>query len=109
MSKRREIYVLDEEQDGDLCAYLDSLPKGAKSAAVREGLRLLVAHQQGTTASRDVETLKAAIDDLRGELLDAIEQATLANRPTIKEPGAEDPILAARLDAQLNNFFGEGQ
>lgn len=136
MSTRREIYTLDEQAHGDLCEALDALPKGAKSHAVREGLALyfagagpalerlelenealraevaqlrgqLDAQEQASTA-RDVETLRAAIDALRGELLDAIATAAMANgHNTPGNPGLEDPELAARLDAQLDDFFNE--
>ena len=142
MSTRREIYTLDEKEHADLCAALDALPKGAKSAAVRAGLRLhfagasqalarleraiestrgqldqarqevddlrgqLDAQEQAST-TKDAQQIRAAIDALRGELLDAIAAGVLANGHTDTGPGQEDPELAARLDAQLDDFFSE--
>jgi Arc/MetJ-type ribon-helix-helix transcriptional regulator len=39
MAKSVVSFVLDEEQDRDLLRWLQSLPKGARSEAIREALR----------------------------------------------------------------------
>lgn len=128
MTTRREIYTLDAKEHADLCAALDALPRGAKSAAVRAGLRLhfagasreldqlrrevgdlraqLDAQAQAST-TKDAEQIRAAIDAMRGELLDAIAAAALTNGHPDSRPGQEDAELAARLDAQLDDFFNE--
>ena len=149
MTTRREIFTLDDQEHAELCAALDALPRGAKSAAVRAGLRLhfsgasqelarlgrenqalrgqldqarqeaddlraqldqargqLDAQEQAST-TKDAQQIRAAIDALRGELLDAIATAALANGHTESAPGQEDAELAARLDAQLDDFFSE--
>lgn len=136
MTTRREIYTLDDQAHADLCEDLDALPRGAKSAAVRAGLRLHFAGakqelarlkqeaaalraeverlhaqldaQEAASTTRDAQQIRAAIDALRGELLDAIAAAASMNGTTESEPGQEDPELAARLDAQLDDFFSEG-
>ena len=44
MTKTVVSFVLDKDQDRDLLRWLDSLPKGSRSEAIREALRSHLGH-----------------------------------------------------------------
>ena len=69
-------------------------------------LRAQLDDQEQASTAKDAAQIRADIDALRAELLDAIAAAAL-NGHTNGEPGQEDAELAARLDAQLDDFFGD--
>ena len=81
-----------------------------KSGAVRKALRAYIGLHNGSTQENVVREavgreLSRLPDIVAAAVREALEGYRLtAARPV--EPGAEDPTLAARLDDQLDEFFG---
>ena len=110
MSRRAVTFVVDDEKDVDL---LDWLARQAnKSAALREAIRAAMRLQNGDSQEAVV---RAAVAGELARLPDVVASAVrealagyrLPSAEVEREPGAEDPELAARLDAQLDEFFGD--
>ena len=114
MTRRVVSFVLDDQRDRDLLDWLDEQPN--KSGSLRDAVRAYRPPAGG--AGPAPATGQAAIAALRDELArlpDVVAEAVretlaayrLAPTPPSREPSAEDPELAARLDNQLTAFFGE--
>ena len=87
MPKTVVSFVLDEEQDRDLLRWLNSLPKGKRSEAIREGLRTYI-KGSGVTLGDIYE----AIMDLKRSGL------VVTARGSTAVAGDEPPDVAAVLD-----------
>ena len=98
---------LREGRDDDIAAWYSA--QDDKSEAVRKAIRAYIRSQNGESqeaAVRDAVTM--ALASLPVVVASAVREA-LANyqlAPTPeREPGQENPELAARLDAKLDDFF----
>ncbi len=96
--------------DDDIKDWYES--QGSKTQAVKEAIRAAMRLQNGDTQEAVV---KAAVAGELARLPDVVAAAVrealagyrLPPAEVEREPGAEDPELAARLDAQLDEFFGD--
>lgn len=101
-------FLLDSERDADILAWLED--QASKSAALRAAARAYIRLSNGegqeATARSAVETVLPA---LRETVMAAVREVLENYRiPVVAEcNGEENPELAARLDAQLEEFFGE--
>jgi len=105
---------LRDGKDDDIAAWYEA--QEDKSAAVRKAIRTYLRLHNGETQEAVVREavnreLARLPDVVAGAVRDALENvarpyevATWDDEPTA--PGAEDPEMAARLDAQLDDFFG---
>lgn len=106
--KRPVIFVVDEERDADVLAWLDSQPN--RSAAIRAAVRAYIRLTNGEGREATVrEAVEAVLPDLRETVAAAVREVLANYRLPIATEcsGEEDPELAARLDAQLEEFFSE--
>jgi hypothetical protein len=87
MAKSVVSFVLDEEQDRDLLRWLQSLPKGARSEAIREALRAHLGHGSIT------------LGDIYQAILDLKRGGFVAGAPASDAPARDEPLdVAATLD-----------
>jgi hypothetical protein len=102
---------LREGKEDDIAAWYEA--QEDKSAAVRKALRTYLGLHNGETQEAVVREavnreLARLPDVVAGAVREALENVArpyeMADEPTA--PGAEDPEMAARLDAQLDDFFG---
>ena len=100
---------LKDGKDDDIAAWHRA--QDDKSAAVRDAIRAAMRLQNGDTQEAIVkEAVALELARLPDVVASAVREALAAYRlapaEADREPGAEDPELAARLDAQLDDFFG---
>jgi hypothetical protein len=88
MAKTVISFVLDDGQDRDLLRWLDSLPRGTRSEAIREALRAQIGHS-GVTLG---DIYQAILDLKRGGL------SRIAHGSETPS-GDEPPDVAANLDS----------
>ena len=98
---------LRDGHDDDIMAWYSA--QDDKSEAVRTAIRTCIRSQNGESqeaAVRDAVTqaLKSLPNVVASAVREALATYQLAPTPE-REPGQEDPELAARLDAQLDDFF----
>ena len=98
---------LRDGKEDDIAAWYEA--QEDKSAAVRKAIRTYLRLHNGETQEAVVREavnreLARLPDVVAGAVRDALENYEMADEPTA--PGAEDPETAARLDAQLDDFFG---
>jgi len=101
---------LRDGKDDDIAAWYEA--QEDKSAAVRKALRAYLGLHNGETqeavvreaVNRELARLPDVVAGAVRDALENYEMATWDDEPTA--PGAEDPETAARLDAQLDDFFG---
>ncbi len=87
MAKSVVSFVLDEEQDRDLLRWLHSLPKGARSEAIREALRAHLGHS-GIT-----------LGDIYQAILDLKRGGLVLSAQGNDAPASDEPLdVAATLD-----------
>jgi len=96
--------------DDDVTAWYEA--QADKSEAVREAIRAAMRLQNGDTQEAVVKEVVARElarlpDVVACAVREALSSYRLAPAEADREPGAEDPELAARLDSQLEDFFGE--
>jgi hypothetical protein len=99
---------LRENLDDDIFAWYES--QGDKSGAVREAIRLARRLQNGESQEAIVkEAVSRELARLPEVIATAVREALASYRLTpfepVREPGTEDPELAARLNEQLDTFF----
>jgi hypothetical protein len=117
MARYQLTVVLDDERHADILEWFNS--QGNKSAAIRQAVRFYMrlqngGRQQEATGDVTAEVLEALSLEL-ARLPDVVAAAVhnvlagyrLAAARDEGEPGEEDPELAIRLDAQLDEFFTE--
>lgn len=110
MGRIAKLITFDEERDADLLAWLDG--QANQSAAIRAALRAYIRLNNGEGREATVrEAVEAVLPDLRETVAAAVREVLANYRiPVAAEyNGDEDPELAARLDAQLEEFFREEQ
>ena len=103
---------LRPEVDGDISAWYEA--QTDKSDCVRQVLRSYIEHGNGNenAALSDIvgAAVQRAMGDLQGMVKAAVREALSSYRLTLAasqaQVSAEDPELAARLDAGLDEFFG---
>ncbi len=98
-----------EGVDDDIAAWYETQVE--KSGAVRQAIRAHMQLQHGDTLEAMVRRVVACElarlpDVVAVAVRDALVGYQLAPAQE-REPGVEDPELAARLDAQLDDLFGE--
>lgn len=102
---------LKEGRDDDVITWYEA--QADKSASLRELVREHLRLHNGDTQEAVVKAVVAGElarlpDVVAAAVRDALAGYRLADvGEHYPEPGAEDPELAARLDAQLGDFFGE--
>lgn len=109
MGRRAVTFVVDDERDADLLTWLAA--QANKSAALRGAIRAYMRSQNGESQEaiiRDaVQRAMGGLPDLvTGAVKDALGYQFTRGQME-RTPGGEDPELAARLDAQLDDFFGD--
>lgn len=100
---------LRDRGDEDITTWYEA--QEDKSAAVREAIRAYIRLQNGQGQEIAIrEAVALAIAHLPGIVAEAVRDALAAYRLSpaqgVQPSGEEDPELAARLDAQLDDFFG---
>ncbi len=107
MGRITKIIILDDERDADLLVWLEK--QANQSAAVRAAMRAYIRLNNGEGREATVrEAVEAVLPDLRETVAAAVREVLANYRiPAAEYNGEEDPELAARLDAQLKEFFGE--
>jgi Arc/MetJ-type ribon-helix-helix transcriptional regulator len=101
---------LREQDDEDIKAWYGE--QSDKSTAVREAIRAYIQIQSGESQEAAIrEAVAQAMAHLPALVAEAVREALAAYRlsPVQEQPsyGEEDPEQAARLEAQLDDFFGE--
>ena len=105
---------LRPEVDGDISAWYEA--QTDKSDCVRQVLRSYIEQgdgSAGTVALADIvgAAVQTALGDLQAMVKAAVREALSSYQLTMAasqaQGSAEDPELAARLDAGLDEFFGE--
>jgi len=96
--------------DDDIKAWYEA--QGSKTQAVKEAIRAATRLQNGDTQEAVVKAVVASElarlpDVVAGAVREALAAYRLPPTEVEREPGGEDPELAARLDAQLDEFFGD--
>jgi len=96
--------------DDDVAAWYEA--QADKSEAVREAIRAAMRLQNGDTQEAVVKEavareLARLPDVVACAVREALSSYRFSSAEADREPGAEDPELAARLDSQLEDFFGE--
>jgi len=109
MGKQAITFVVDDEKDRDV---LDALGAATnRSAMLRESVRVYMRLQNEDQEAVIKETVARELARLPDVVACAVREALSSYRfapaEADREPGAEDPELAARLDAQLEDFFSE--
>jgi hypothetical protein len=117
MAKQQLTFVIDDKKDADILEWWHAQTN--KSAVLREAARAYMrlqngGRQQESTNEVTTEVLEALSLEL-ARLPDVVAAAVhnalagyrLAAARDEGEPGEEDPELAIRLDAQLDEFFTE--
>ena len=99
---------LREGREDDIAAWYEA--QGDKSQAVRDAIRAYMGLQNGATQEAVVKEavareLARLPDVVASAVREALSSYRLAPAEMEREPGAEDPELAARLDAQIDEFF----
>jgi len=94
-------------RDDDLAAWYEA--QEDRSQAVRDAIRAVMRLQNGDTQEAIVKEVVARElarlpDVVAATVREALAAYRLAPSEMEHEPGAEDPELAARLDAQLDDF-----
>ncbi|MDW8069088.1 MAG: hypothetical protein RML46_09260 [Anaerolineae bacterium] len=105
MGRVAKLITFDEERDADLLAWLDG--QANQSAAVRAALRAYIRLNNGEGREATVKEVVEAVLLVLRETVAAAMMEALANYriPVAAEyDGDEDPELAARLDAQLEEW-----
>lgn len=88
MAKTVVSFALDEGQDRDLLRWLESLPKGTRSEAIRQALRAQLGHS-GITLGQVYQAVK----ELERKLSVGIVVAS-DNVPEVDEPAAASDNLS---------------
>jgi hypothetical protein len=101
---------LREGRDDDVATWYEA--QDDRSEAVREAIRVYMRLQSDNTQEAVIKEavareLARLPDVVACAVREALASYRLAPVELSREPGAEDPELAARLDAQLDDFFGE--
>lgn len=101
---------LREGKDDDIAAWYNA--QDDRSEAVRAAIRAAMRLENGDSQEAVVkEVVARELGRLPEIVAAAVREALAAYRlqpsTQVREPGAEDPELAARLDAQLDDFFEE--
>jgi len=94
--------------DDDIGAWYEA--QADKSAAIREAIRTAMGLQNGDAQGAVVkDTVERELARLPGVVADAVRDALSSYRlqpsEDPREPGTEDPELAARLDGDLDEFL----
>jgi len=97
-------------RDDDITAWCDA--QGDKATAVRAAIRAVMRLQNGDTQEAIVKEavareLARLPDVVAATVREALAAYRLAPAEVEREPGAEDPELAGRLDSTLDDFFSE--
>jgi hypothetical protein len=127
VAKQQLTFVLDDEKDADVLDWWNAQTN--KSAALREAARFYmhlhaqrgsrqpvpgvrVGEATGEEATGILQALSLELTRLPDVVAAAVHNALAGYRLAAArdegEPGEEDPELATRLDAQLDEFFTEG-
>ena len=99
---------LRPEVDGDISAWYEA--QTDKSDCVRKAIRSYIERDGTSDAAALFEMVQVALGDLQGMVRAAVREALSSYQLTAApqaQGSAEDPELAARLDAGLDQFFGE--
>ena len=99
MAKATRAFSLDTETDSDLLAYLDSLPRGSVSAAIRAALR---AHLEGSSGVVTLRHIYQAITRIEDRLDAGIVVSGQGDQVEQNTSGGDAPgteAAAANLDA----------
>ena len=100
---------LREGKDDDIVAWYEH--QEDRSEAVGRSIRAYMGLHNGDTQEAVVkETVVRELARLPDVVAVAVREALAGYQlapAQAREPGAEDPELAARLDAQLDDLFGE--
>lgn len=108
VEKGKALYLeLRDGADDDIAAWHTAQDEGR--AAVRDAIRAVMRLQNGDTQEAIVKEVVARElarlpDVVATTVREALAAYRLAPAEADREPGAEDPELAARLDAQLDEF-----
>jgi len=96
--------------DDDIAEWYE--PQADKAAAVRDAIRAYMRSQNGegqdaVVRAAVIQAMSELPNLVTGAVRDALASYQFAPRQAERAPGDEDPELAARLDAQLDDFFGD--
>lgn len=101
---------LRDDKDNDIAAWYES--QDDKSTAVRRAIRAYIGlHDGGAQEAVVREAVGRQLAQLPDVVAAAVKEALESYQLTPSDEdhgqsGTEDPELASRLDAQLDNFFG---
>ncbi|RLC85663.1 MAG: hypothetical protein DRI79_11080 [Chloroflexi bacterium] len=110
MGKRAVTFVVDDEKDADVLEWLATQTN--KSAAIRGAIRAYMRLRNGDTQEAVIREavareLARLPDVVAATVHNALAGYQLAFAPQREGTGEENPELAARLDAQLDELFAD--
>jgi hypothetical protein len=98
-AKYRVALKLDLEWDADLVAWLQAIPEGQRSSAIREAVRRGLIVEKQATAPVDLEAMRQVISH---ELSRALAHLKVADRPA----AVDQDDIEARYGAKLDRMLG---
>jgi hypothetical protein len=100
-AKYRVALKLDLEWDADLVAWLQAIPEGQRSSAIREAVRRGLTIEKQAPASVDLEAMRQVISH---ELTRALAHLKVADGPATTDQDDIEAKYGAKLDRMLGGL-----